>query len=911
MLSQTISHYRILNHLGGNLIGEVYIAEDIQLGRKVVLQILSEKFTLDNERMNRLNQEARALSALNHPNIRMIYEVGAGDAKGALYHFIATEFVDGPNLRVHLSRRRFKLEEILDVLLQTLAGLAAAHTAGVLHRDLQPENIVLRADGYLKIIDFGLAKLLEQDSMMIELSAIPEPPRTDPSPEIFTAPMDDSELLTEMDSEESAVEIESEREGELGADIDDEIGDKIGDKIGDEIGDEIQADPFRTRPLDPEARASLEKAGISPLPPALPPGAATGMWWAPGTTGYLSPEQIQGEPIDERSDIFSLGVIAYEMCAGRLPFEGENATALLNSILQTPPPPLNKYMPDAPDELEWIIAKALSKDRDERYQTAREMISDLRRLKQRLDFEAEQSRLDQRDSGDQSHRSRGSDKQRALQTSQIAQRDSNDRWERSGRSGRDTDEARSGSSRAFSGPIDSVAILPLTNSSDDPAVEYLSDGITESIINSLSRLPGLRVMARATVFRYKGQDIDPMKVGDDLNVRAVFTGRLLQRGENLVIKAELVDASDGALLWAEQYARKSGDILELEDEIARQISDHLKVKLSSEQRRGLAKHYTDNTEAYELYLRGRYFWNQRSLQGMKKGIEYFVQAIRRDPKYALAYAGMGDCYLMLSIYQLPPREFVPKARMLIMRALACDDQLAEAHASFGSLSFWYDWDFVKAEQEYQRSLELNPNLPETHQWLAYLYGAQDRFDEAFEMMRRAQSLDPLSIVIAANSGELLYRARRFDDAVAQCEIALDLDPQFAKALYWRVMAWIAGDRRAAATTALEAAMSGPDETRVIASALLAVTYARAERQDEARAIYDRLQESATNSYFPPFYFALIAASLGEDDQAFAWLDKAYQERSGWMPWLKHEPLLDGLRQDPRFDDLLRRVGLEP
>ncbi|MGH9768745.1 MAG: serine/threonine protein kinase, partial [Blastocatellia bacterium] len=510
MLSQTLSHYKILNHLGENLIGEVYIAEDTRLGRKVVLQILSDKFTLDDERMNRLAQEARTLSALNHPNIRMIYEVGAGSAQGAVHHFIATEFVDGPNLRIHLSRRRFKLEEILEALLQIAAGLAAAHAAGVLHRDLQPENIVLRADGYVKIIDFGLAKLLEQDSMMIELGAIPEPPRSKALPG-SSAPPPASPALTDES----------------------ELLEAKGEECEEDAEDEIEVDPYRTRPLDSGLKARLEKRGASPLPP----GAATGMWWAPGTTGYLSPEQIRGEAIDERSDIFSLGVVAYEMCAGRLPFEGEKATAVLSSILQTSPPPLKKFMPGAPDELEWIIAKALSKDRDERYQTAREMISDLKRLKQRLDFEAEQGRFERRDSADQSQRSRESDKQRVLDTSQIARRDST---KRSGPSGRDTGglRSRSGSSRTFTGPIDSVAILPLTNASDDPAAEYLSDGITETIINTLSLAPGLRVMARSTVFRYIGRVVDPLEVGDELNVRAVFVGRLLRRGENLVIKAE-------------------------------------------------------------------------------------------------------------------------------------------------------------------------------------------------------------------------------------------------------------------------------------------------------------------------------------------------------------------------------------
>lgn len=862
MLSQTISHYKILNRLGANLIGEVYVAEDLHLGRKVVLQLLSEKFTRDDERMNRLAQEARILSALNHPNIRMIYEVSSGAADGMTHHFIATEFVDGPNLRIHLSRRRLQLEEILDVTLQVAAGLAAAHAAGVLHRDLNPENVVLRADGYVKVLDFGLAKLLEQDSMMIELG--------DSTEDLFPEPAESAP----PDAVTAEVRL-----------------------------DEGAGDPYQTRPLDPSDLAKMEgKSG---------PSGTGSLWWAPGTTPYLSPEQVRGETIDERSDIFSLGVIVYEMCAGRLPFEGQTTTGVINSILKAPPPPLGKFMPDVPDELEWIVAKALSKEREERYQTVRELISDLKRLKQRLEFETEQERLIERDSG----AARSSGRRRSYETTPILPGDSGRKS--SGRSGRTSGResgslsSRSGSSRAVSGAIDSIAVLPLTNASDDPAAEYLSDGITETIINALSRLPRLRVMARSTVFRYKGRDVDPLEVGDELNVRAVFTGRLLRLGENLVIKAELVDAVDGALVWAEAYQRKSGDIFELEADIARQISEHLKVKLDSEQRLGLARRYTDSAEAYQLYLRGRYFWNQRSLPGMKKGIECFVQAVKKDPTYALAYAGMADCYMMLSVYSLPPREFVPKARMSIMRALECDDQLAEAHASLGSLSFWYDWDFALAEREFQRAIELNPNLPEAHQWLAYLYGAQGRFDLALEKLRRARSLDPLSMIIATNTGELLYRARRFDEAIVECEKALEMDPQFAKALYWRTMAWIVSGKLAESLAFLEAAMAAPGETRTIASVVMAIACARAGRREEARQAFDQLLQHAASNYLPPFYLAVIAAGLGDNEQAFAWLEKAYQERSGWMPWLKHEPLLDGLQTDARFSDLLRRVGLEP
>ncbi|MEP7336213.1 MAG: protein kinase, partial [Acidobacteriota bacterium] len=622
---------------------------------------------------------------------------------------------------------------------------------------------------------------------------------------------------------------------------------------------------------------------------------ATGLWWMPGTTGYLSPEQVRGELIDERSDLFSLGVMVYEMCSGRLPFEGQTTTGVLDSILQTAPPPIRRFMPDAPQELEWIVTKLLAKDCDERYQTARELLNDLKRLRHRLEFEAQQVNREEAPSRD----SRRSGKYRSLETTAIRQD--------SGSAGRSS----SGGTRAFSDVIDSLAVLPLTNAAGDHTTEYLSDGITESIIRALSRVPRLRVMARSTVFRYKNKNADPLEVGRELKVRAVFAGRLLQRGDTIIIKAELVDAEDGSLLWAEQYQRPAGDIFELEAEIAKQISDSLRTKLTGDERQTLAKRPTDNAEAFEFYLKGRYFWNQRSLEGMKKGAEYFIQAIRRDEHYALAYAGMADCYLMLSVYALPPREFVPKARMAISKALALDSQLAEAHASLGSLLFWYDWDFGRAEQEYKRAMALNPNYSDAHQWCAYLYASQERFDEAFRKLRQAQTLDPLSIAITANASELLYRAGRYEEAIANAEKTLEMDPVFGKALYWRTMSWIATGKIKEAIEFTNAIMDKLPEARTISTLLLAIALARAGERDAAEQILAKIEAVAASTYVPPFYLAMITANLGDKDRAFAWLEKAYQERSGWMPWLKLEPLFEGLRTDARFSDLLRRIGLQP
>jgi serine/threonine protein kinase/tetratricopeptide (TPR) repeat protein len=817
LLSQTISHYRIVNRIGTSLIGEVYLAEDTHLGRTVALTLLPEWY--DAERMQRVTRECRAISALNHPNIRTIYDVGQHKSQ----YFIVTEYVDGPTMRDYLSHTRLQIEEVIGAALQILAGLAAAHSAGVLHRDMRPDNIVLRRDGFVKILDFGLAKLVEQDALMVALG--------------------EARQITEDLNDEK---IKTEREGTP--------------------DDEDSSDPYKTQPLGIPVTfklnlAALEKVGAG----------ATGLWWSPGTIGYLSPEQIRDEPIDERSDIFSFGVVLYEMCAGRLPFEGSKAGDVLSSILEEEPAPIRHFMREAPRELELIIARALEKRREERYQTAREMLNDLKHLKQRMEFESGRQRYS------------NPDRQRINQS----------RASTAGRS-----EA-----------VDSIAVLPLSNSGNDRDVEYLCDGITESIINTLSRLPGLRVMARSTVFRYKGRDVYPQDVGRELGVRAVFIGRLLQRGENIVIKTELVDAIDGSLLLAEQYQSKSGDLFELEADIAKQISDHLRIKITGEQQRKLAQHDTDDPQAYDLYLKGRFFWNQRNPEAMKKGIEYFVQAIKKDATYAKAYSGLADCYTLLSWYSVPPREFVPKARMSVTKALKIDDQLPEAHTSLGFIALWYDWDFFEAEQEFLWAIELNPNYPTARHWYSYCLFALERYDEALENIRNALELDPLSLIIITDIGEQFYRQRRYEEALAQFQRSLEMDSEFGMARYWMLRTWLEVGQVPETIAALED--SRTEESQYGNIALLAIAYARAGRSEEAQRILSELQEVSDTRYVQPYHLAMIAANLDEIEQAFLWLDKAYQERSGWLPWLKQDPLADSLRGDTRFSDLLERVGLKP
>ncbi len=889
LLSQTISNYRILYHIGTSVIGEVYLAEDMKLGRKVALLLLPEPFARDAERLQRLSQEARIISTLNHPNIRMMYEVSSTQLSGETQYFIANEWVEGPTLREHLAYTRMRMEEVLDVATQVVTGLAAAHAAGVLHRDLKPENVMIRPDGYVKILDFGLAKLVEQNTMLVELG--------DSSSLKVEAPANVDADTAEIRLTESGNLIE---------------------------GSEIGSDPYRTTPLDAAQVAKLTTALAAQDRSAA--RSTTGLWWMPGTTGYLSPEQIQGEAIDERSDLFSLGVMIYEMCTGRLPFEGQTTTTVLSSILQNAPPPIRRFMPDAPEELEWVVTKLLAKERDERYQTARELLNDLKRLRHRLDVEAEQLRHSGQKSGSAeafSHRSGQSShsgtKQPSLETRPISRDSGRETAGRgteviSTRSSSGSSRRSSGASRAFSDSIDSLAVLPLANIGNDPNAEYLSDGITENIINTLARVPGLKVMARSTVFRFKNKNADPLEVGRELQVRAVFAGRLFQRGEDIVIKAELVDAEDGSLLWAEQYQRKlgkAGDIFELEKDISKQISESLRVKVTGDHEEKIAKLQTVNPEAYELYLKGRYCWNQRSPDGLRKGAEFFIQAIRKDPNYALAYTGLAFCYIQLSVYVLPPREFVPKARMAVMKALELDDQLAEAHAAYASLLFWYDWEFDRADREFLLASELNPNYPEAPQWCAYLYVTQDRFEEAFRKLNVAQSLDPLSLPISASFGELLYFTGRFEESLAHCEKTLQMDPTFAKALYYRTMCWIALGKFNEALEFSKYSIETRPESKGIATLILAIVLGRAGQNAAARQVLAGIEQYGQSNYVPPYFLAMIHVAIGETDLAFYWLEKAYQERTGWMPWIKLEPMLEGIKTDVRFSDLMRRIGLNP
>jgi serine/threonine-protein kinase len=595
-------------------------------------------------------------------------------------------------------------------------------------------------------------------------------------------------------------------------------------------------------------------------------GQETVVDFAPGDVSYMSPEQALGRAIDNRSDIFSFGIVIYEMLTGHIPFDRPSPMEVVEAIIHHPIPRLGRISYSAPLELERIVRKCLDKEPDRRYQSARELVIDLKNLK----------------------------------------RDSDSGAMRSSRP-RTTSRIRAAAARRRKS-INSIAVLPMTNASEGEDAEYLSDGITESIINSLSQIPKLRVMARSTVFRYKGGLDDPREVGSSLGVEAVLVGRVILRQDKLIISAELVDVADGARLWGQQFNRKLSDIFAIQEEISSEITASLRLKLTGEEKKRLTRRYTENTEAYQLYLKGRYFWNRRTEEGLRKGIEYFKLAIEADPVYALAYTGLADCYNMLCWWNIvPTREAFPKAKAAALKALALDQTLAEAHASVGGINET-DWNWKTAEREYKRALELNPNYASAHQWYAEFLAHIGQFDEALAEMKLAEQLDPLSNIINTEVGWILYLAGEYDRAIEQYRAAVELDPEFAAA-HWRLgEAYLQKKLFDEAVREIERAieLSGASMHML---ARLAYAYAVSGKRYEALGVLNELNESAKRRYVSPYDIAIIYAGLGEKELALDWLERAYEERTVWLTFLKVEPAFNPLRDDPRFTDLLRHVGL--
>jgi eukaryotic-like serine/threonine-protein kinase len=607
-----------------------------------------------------------------------------------------------------------------------------------------------------------------------------------------------------------------------------------------------------------------------------------------GTVAYMSPEQVRGKELDARTDLFSFGAVLYEMVTGTLPFRGDTSALVFNSILERPPVPPVRMNPDIPPKLEEIINKALEKDRDVRCQSASELRADLKRIKRDTESGNAVALAEPASTRIRFTRTRivilaavfaflaGAALHFAFQRERV---------------------------------IDSIAVLPLTNATSDPNADYLSEGITDGLINSLSQLPNLTVKSERSVLRYRGRDIDPQLVGRELGVRAVLVGKLVQHGDSLSINVELVDAQDDNHIWGDEYTRNLADIAGMQAMISKDIAERVRPKLGGEQKARIATPHTQNAEAYELYLKGRFYWKKRTEEGLNKGLSYFEQARQKDPNYALAYAGLADSYNMLSWWEfVSAQEAVPKAKQAALKALELDSSLPEAHASLGLVKANYEWDWGGGEEEFKEALRLDPSYETAYRWYCAVLDPMGRHGEAIAAAKHAQELDPTSLLNSSNLGLELYLARRYDEAVDQLRKTLEMDANYFPTHVWLAQAYVQKSMyEQALQEAQKSALLSNNSTN--AQAALAISYAALGNTKEATKILRTLEAAAKSRYISSFEVSAIFASLKETDQAFESLQKAYDNHDYTLARLKFDPRFDSLHSDPRYADLLRRMGL--
>jgi eukaryotic-like serine/threonine-protein kinase len=786
LVGQTIGHYKISKRIGTGGMGDVYLATDMIAGRKAALKLLPTRFTSDAERLKRFQQEERALVGLNHPNILTVYEIGEDHST----HYIASELIEGETLRQRLMRGRMELRQAVDVAIQVASALAAAHETGIVHRDIKPENIMLRPDGYVKVLDFGIAKLAE--------SAF--------------------------------------------------------------------------------AEATADAAGSMTL-------AGTNLGSILGTVRYMSPEQAYGAPVDERTDIWSLGVVLYEMVTGQPPFSGETPGEVMASILEKEPPPLTSYVAHTPAELQQIISKTLRKDREERYQSAHELLEALKDLRHKLEFKA------------------------ALERSTKAPL-----WLRWARSPIASVLLLLVAALALalpffwhrnlttiSPPEKSIAVLPFLDLSQAKDQEYFCDGMSEEILDALAKVDGLRVAGRNSSFSLKGKNANVSEVGKKLNVASVLEGTLRREGNRVRISAELINTRNGFRLWSETYERELQGVFALQDEITRSIVNALKVKLAV----SLPVHEQRNTGAYELYLQGLYFSNKSSEADLRRALGFFQGALEKDPTFSRAWTGISKVWYFLADVYVKPLEAYPASREAALKAIALDEKDAEAHCYLSEAKRVLDWDLAGADAELRRALELDPNSAPAHFFSALLPLFRGELKEGLRLVLEAKKLDPVSPITSYVATAAYLANDQIDDAISEGQRTLQLDPNY----FYLDSDLAAAYREKGNFVEAIALYTKAQDTTHLPSSGLAITYARMDRRMEARNILAQLLQTRERRYVSAPVIAAVYVGLDDKEEAFRWLELAATEHSGILQWIAFLPEFRPLHSDSRFANLLRRIGV--